>query len=299
MKNSPSTSAGQAGSEGHTVSETIREAAAALSETSGTARLDAELLMAHALGVSRSDLLLRMMQSEPPEAFARLIERRLTNEPVAYILGSQHFFGREFVVTPDVLIPRPDSESVMEAALHASPKPRRVLDCGTGSGALLLTVLAERPDARGAGIDSSPAALDVASRNAAALGLAERADMRLSDWTKSDWADGLGQFDLVIANPPYVETSANLASDVREFEPAAALFSGPEGLYDYRILIPQLPQLLTENGVAVLEIGHSQAAAVAKIASEQGFTSEVRQDLAGRDRAVILRLRLGKDESRG
>lgn len=279
------------------VSEAIRNATTSLAKTSDTARLDAELLMAHALSVSRSDLLLRHMLDKPPEAFAALIKRRLAAEPIAYILGAQEFYGREFIVTPDVLIPRADSESVVEAALVAVPNPRRVLDCGTGSGALLLTLLAERPQAEGVGIESSSAALKIARANAASLGLSDRAQMLQADWTQAGWADDLGQFDLIIANPPYVEDTADLAPDVREYEPSQALFSGPEGLDDYRILIPQLPQLLTEKGVAVLEIGHMQAKSVSKIAEEQSFTAETRRDLAGRDRALVLRLRLGKGES--
>ncbi|WP_340588614.1 peptide chain release factor N(5)-glutamine methyltransferase [Erythrobacter alti] len=280
-----------------TITNALREAAAQLSATSDTARLDAELLMAHALGISRSDLLLRHMAESAPDAFFSMVKRRAANEPVAHIIGKQEFYGREFIVTPDVLIPRPDSESVVQAALDAAPTPKRVLDCGTGSGALLLTLLAERPPAQGVGVDSSPAALEVAQRNALNLDMADRAQMLLADWTQPGWADNLGRFDLIIANPPYVEDDAELAPDVREYEPSRALFSGPEGLDDYRILIPQLPQLLTESGVAVLEIGHKQAAAVAKIAETQGFGTEAREDLAGRDRAIVLRLRLGKGES--
>jgi len=280
-----------------TIADALREATAQLAQTSDTARLDAEVLMAHARGVSRSDLLLRHMKDAQPGTFAQLVERRAANEPVAYILGQQEFYGRKFQVTPDVLIPRADSESVVQAALDAAPAPKRVLDCGTGSGALLLTILAERPEAQGVGVDSSRAALAVARANAQALGLAERAQLLDADWTRPGWADVLGRFDLIIANPPYVEESADLAPDVGVFEPPEALFSGPEGLDDYRILIPQLPQLLTETGVAVLEIGHKQAEPVSKIAEQQGFSAEVHQDLAGRDRALVLRLRLGKDES--
>lgn len=247
--------------------------------------------MAHALGFSRSDLLLRHMTSHTPDAFAALVERRSAHEPVAYIIGHQEFFGRSFQVSPDVLIPRSDSESVVEAALAAAPEAERVLDLGTGSGALLLTLLAELPQATGVGIERSDAARAVATANADALGLADRADIRPGDWTQADWAADLGTFDLVIANPPYVEADADLAPDVRDFEPAGALFAGAEGLDDYRILAPQLPDLLTENGVAVLEIGHTQAAAVSKIAEEQGFAVAVRQDLGGRDRALVMRIK--------
>ena len=272
-----------------TVSQALREAAARLAPTSDTARLDAEVLMAHALGVSRSDLLLRHMDAPEPPAFAALVARRAGAEPVAYIVGEQEFWGRTFRVTPDVLIPRADSESVVAAALAACPSPARVLDCGTGSGALLLTVLAECPAALGTGIDRSPAALAVARANAAALGLAARATMHLADWHQPGWAADLGRFDLVLANPPYVEADAALAASVRDYEPGEALFAGPEGLDDYRALVPQLPALLTPGGVAVLEIGHRQAAAVSRIAGEAGFAASVQRDLGGRDRALVLR----------
>jgi release factor glutamine methyltransferase len=272
-----------------TVAQALRAAAQRLAQTSDTARLDAEVLMAHALGVTRSDMLLRHMQDAVPPAFSALVERRLAAEPVAYIVGSQEFYGRPFRVTPDVLIPRADSESVVMAALDACPAPARVLDCGTGSGALLLTVLAECPAAQGVGIDRSPGALAVASANAAALGQASRAAMRLADWHQPGWADGLGQFDLILANPPYVEDDAPLDPCVRDFEPGGALFAGPEGLDDYRVLVPQLPALLAPGGVAVLEIGHRQAAAVSLIAAEAGFVATVHRDLGGRDRALVLR----------
>ncbi|GGD63129.1 peptide chain release factor N(5)-glutamine methyltransferase [Erythrobacter arachoides] len=271
------------------VAEGIREAAARLAATSDTARLDAELLMAHALGVSRSDLLLRCMADPAPADFAALVERRAGHEPVAHILGTQDFYGRPFRVTPDVLIPRGDSECVVEAALAAAPLARRVLDLGTGSGALLLTLLAELPQAAGIGIDASAPALAVAEENAAALGLAGRAEMRPGDWTLPGWADGFGVFGLVIANPPYVEDCAELSPDVRDHEPASALFAGPEGLDDYRVLVPQLAALLAPGGVAVLEIGHLQARVVGRIADDAGFAVTIHRDLAGRDRALVLR----------
>lgn len=268
-----------------------------LTGLSDTPRLDAELLMAEALGVSRSDLLLRHHDSEVPARFAELLARRLEREPVAYILGRQEFYGRDFTVTRDTLIPRADSETVVQAALDAAKPDARVLDCGTGTGALLLTFLAERPQATGIGIDASSGAGMVAAANAEALGLTGRAQMVRRDWHEPGWADDLGRFDLVIANPPYVEDNAELDPDVRDFEPASALFAGAEGLDDYRVLVPQLPQLLTDNGVAVLEIGALQAESVAEIARTHGFATELHQDLGGRDRALVLRLTLGKGES--
>ncbi len=280
-----------------TIAEALREATRRLAATSDTARLDAELLMAEALGVSRSDMLLRHHDGTVPARFADLLRRRVAREPIAYILRRQEFFGLDFIVTPDVLIPRGDSETIVRTALAAAPGARRVLDLGTGSGALLLAVLSELPEAQGLGVDASAAALTIARENAANLGLAGRAAMQPGDWTRSGWADDLGRFDLILANPPYVEDNAELDPDVRDFEPASALFAGPEGLDDYRLLIPQLPSLLTQGGVAVLEIGAAQARVVSEIAHQHGFTATAHRDLGDRDRALEMRLTLGKDES--
>lgn len=275
-----------------TITEALRDAAAALAATSDTPRLDAELLMAEALGVSRSELLLRHMRGAAPDRFAALVERRRAHEPVAYILGRQEFFGLDLVVTPAVLIPRGDSEIVVERALAARPDARRVLDCGTGSGALLLATLTHLPEARGLGIDRSADALAVASANAARLGLTDRAAMARADWDRPGWADRLGAFDIVLANPPYVEDAANLAPSVRSHEPAGALFAGREGLDAYRSLLPQLPALLAPRGVAIVEIGAEQADAVSEIARSHGFAARLHRDLGGRPRALeLLRIR--------
>lgn len=282
-----------------TIADALRAAAERLAASSDTARLDAEYLMAHALGVSRSDMLLGHQRDGVPVGFDALVERRLAHEPLAYITGVQEFFGRRFIVTPAVLIPRGDSEQVVEAALAPMPEAARVLDCGTGSGALLLTLLAERPQASGVGIDASLGALAVAAANAARLGAADRARIVHADWHQPGWADDLGLFDLVIANPPYVETDAPLAPSVREFEPAQALYAGKDGLDDYRVLIPQLSSLLLPGGVAVLEIGAAQAESVATIAARCGAESELKRDLAGRPRAMILRWGVGKGRIRG
>jgi release factor glutamine methyltransferase len=239
-----------------TAADAIRAATAALTPTSDTARLDAEVLMAHALGVTRSELLLRHMRDAVPDTFDALIARRQAHEPVAYIVGEQEFFGLPFRVSPAVLIPRGDSEVLVEEALAAHPAALRVLDCGTGSGALLLAVLHGLPDASGVGIDRSAEALAVAADNAARLGLARRAAFALADWHAAGWADALGgPFDLVMANPPYVEDDADLAPSVRAHEPAGALFAGADGLNDYRALVPQLPALLRPGGAALVEIG--------------------------------------------
>lgn len=301
------------------VAEALREAAARLTPVSDTARLDAELLMAEALGVSRSDMLLRHMQAETPGEFAALVERRQRHEPVAYILGRKEFYGLDLEVTSAVLIPRADSETLIDAAREAfaGRAPKRILDLGTGSGALLLAAMSIWPEAEGMGVERDLDALVVALRNAervginqppdpeefarenaklaelgifpSAVGYLGRARFNGSDWRKRGWAKHLGQFDLILCNPPYVEDDAELGPDVREWEPACALFAGTEGLDDYRILIRQLPKLLTGDGIAILEIGATQAESVAAIAHKAGFASELRRDLAGRPRALVLR----------
>jgi release factor glutamine methyltransferase len=274
---------------GPTVAAALRQAAEALGAASETARLDAELLMAHALGVSRQDVLLRRMRDPAPGDFAALVARRLAHEPIAYILGHQEFYGLTFEVGPAVLIPRADSETLVAAALAAQPAARRVLDCGTGSGALLLAVLANLPEAIGIGIDRSEDALAAARGNAARLGLAARAQMVMADWDAPGWTSALGPgFDLILANPPYVEDAAPLARSVREHEPAGALFAGPEGLDAYRVLVPQLAGLLAPRGTALLEIGATQAPGVTAIAAAAGFDARLHHDLGGRPRVLAL-----------
>jgi release factor glutamine methyltransferase len=271
-----------------TVGEAIRAAAERLAATSDTARLDAELLMAHALGLTRSDMLLRAMREPAPDTFAALVERRAAHEPVAYITGEAEFYGLTLKVTPATLIPRGDSETLIEAALEQASPRGRVIDLGTGTGALLLAVLANLPAWEGIAIDASSEALAVAMGNAAALGLAERSDWLLRSWRAADWTDDLGTFDLILCNPPYVEEDAALDRQVRDFEPASALFAGPEGLDDYRILIPQLRKLMNPQAVALLEIGATQAEAVSALAAASGFAAELRRDLGGRPRALVL-----------
>ncbi|MEM7780260.1 MAG: peptide chain release factor N(5)-glutamine methyltransferase [Pseudomonadota bacterium] len=272
------------------VTEAIRAAHAKLAETSDTARLDAELLMAYALGVSRSDMLLGHMHQSVPEGFAALIKRRAAHEPVAYITGLQEFFGRDFAVGPGVLIPRGDSEILIEAALEEAPPLPRVIDLGTGSGALLVTALLELEGASGVGVDASFEAIRFASTNALRHGvLGETVRFVEASWAKPDWALDMGRFDLVLCNPPYVEEGVHLEPDVRDFEPASALFAGAEGLADYRRLIPQLREMMKEDAVAIFEIGHMQADAVTAVAHNSGFEVQLRMDLAGRPRCLVLR----------
>jgi release factor glutamine methyltransferase len=266
------------------VADAIRAATVQLAVASDTARLDAELLMAHALGVSRADMLLRQRDLDPPLAFAALLDRRQAGEPVAHIVGTRDFWTIRLRVTPDVLIPRPDSETLIEAAVayFGEGTPATILDLGTGSGALLLAALDQWPTARGLGIDASPAAIVVAQDNANRLGLATRAALRLGDW-----AAGIeGPFDLLLVNPPYIGTSEPLSGDVLR-DPPAALYAGADGLDDYRRIAPDLPRLIAPDGMAAIEIGHAQRASVTALLVAQGLSVTVRQDLAGRDRCLM------------
>ncbi|QJB69798.1 peptide chain release factor N(5)-glutamine methyltransferase [Parasphingorhabdus halotolerans] len=270
----------------------LRDAARRLEPVSDTPRLDAELLMAHALGIEREQLLLDLPRLTVPESFGDLLERRAKHEPIAHITGTREFWGLELLVSPDVLIPRPDSETLIEQAVEIfqNSPPHNILDLGTGSGALLLAALHEFHDAKGVGIDSSAAALQIAHNNADRLDMSDRAWFALLDWTRPDWIDRLdGPFDLILANPPYVSSSLVLAPEVAGFEPHQALFAGEEGLDDYRVIIPALDRLLADKGVALLEIGFDQAASVSEIASGNGYVIECKQDLGGNDRLLTLR----------
>jgi len=271
------------------VADNIRTATNLLTAISDTPRLDAELLMAHALGVERQDVLLDPARYDVPELYAHLIARRMAHEPIAYVVGYRDFWTLRIEVGPGVLIPRPDSETLIEASIDLARKrgagwPARVLDLGTGPGTLLLAVLSEFPGATGLGVDASEEALAYAHDNAEALGMADRAAFQ-----SGDWGEGVdGPFDLILCNPPYIGTGEPLMPDVADHEPADALFAGPDGLDDYRRIIPDLPRLLAPGGAAILEIGATQHILVKEIAAAAGFAVACRQDLAGRDRALLL-----------
>lgn len=263
------------------------KAAARLGGFSDTPRLDAELLMAHALGVSRDALLLTRLDDPAPDAFAALLAQRIEGEPVAYITGTRDFWTISLAVRPGVLIPRPDSETLIEAAVRhfGQAGPGQVLDLGTGSGALLLAALDQWPAARGLGVDRSPDALAIARENALRLGMGGRAEFRLGAWE-----EGIdGPYDLILCNPPYIEDDAALPRDVAAHEPAGALFAGPDGLDAYRALVPKIGRLIAPGGLALFEIGAAQAAAVRGLLAGEGLESELFQDLGGRDRCVAVR----------
>lgn len=268
------------------LAETARAAIAAAAARfafSETPRLDAELLMAHAMGTSREMLLLHRLDDPPPPGFAALADRRAACEPVAYITGSRAFWTIELAVESGVLIPRADSETLIASAIahFGDDAPGRILDLGTGPGTLLLAALAEWPGATGLGVDVSAKALALARRNADALGLAGRAS-----FAEGDWASGIdARFDLILCNPPYIAVGEAIGAEVAH-EPAEALFAGADGLDAYRVIVPALPQLIASGGCACLEIGWTQAEAVTALVTDAGLRATVRRDLAGRPRCI-------------
>ena len=263
-----------------------------------SAELDARMLVGAGLGVDLTGVIAaanRLLTSEESTRLEDFAQRRLAGEPVARILGQKEFWGLALKLSAATLVPRPDTETVVELALemlHAAPGPGhrlRIADIGTGSGAILLALLSELPDACGVGTDISEAALRAASANAANLRLADRAG-----FVACDYAAALsGRFDLIVSNPPYIRSAEieGLAAEVRDHDPRAALDGGADGLDAYRALIPQAAGLLAPQGALVVEAGHDQSAAIQQLMAAAGLTLErpAKADLAGILRAVAGR----------
>lgn len=269
-----------------TLREAIRSAAGLLGTISDTPRLDAELLAAHCISSSREALLLKHLDDPVPASFDAYVRRRVAGEPVAYIVGSRDFWTISLHVEPGVLIPRPDSETLLDAAFDhfGTEGPQTILDLGTGSGALLLAALAQWPKAQGVGVDASQKAVGVAQGNANRLGLADRAQI-----FPGDWAWGLdGTFDLVLCNPPYIADDEALPIDVAAHEPRSALYAGADGLDCYRRLAPEVGRLLAPGGLALFEIGSTQGEAVSALFEAAGHKPRLIMDLGDKDRCVAV-----------
>jgi release factor glutamine methyltransferase len=273
-----------------TGAEALRGATARLQAAGveGAAR-DARRLLAHALGVAPDVLAARMADQVPAaaaQALAALVERRAAREPVSHLTGRRAFWGRGFRVTRDVLDPRPETETLVALAL--AERFDRVLDLGTGSGCILVTLLAERPEAQGVGTDISAAALLIAGENAARHGVADRVVLTPSDW----FGDIGGKYDLIVSNPPYIAAKEmdGLAPEVRDHEPRGALTDGADGLSAYRAIAAGAARFLAAGGRLLVEIGATQGSAVSRLFADAGLERvAVHPDLDGRDRVVSAR----------
>lgn len=257
-----------------------------------SARLDARVLLTHAMGLSSNELLLAGAPSAEQLAFYEtLIVRRAAREPLAYVTGTKEFWSLAFEVGPDVLIPRPETEALVEQVLRAFPdrsRPLQVLDLGTGSGCLLIAVLSEYPQAHGVGVDESEAALRQAQANADRNGVAQRCS-----WLKGGWTAAEGRtFDFIVSNPPYLAQAErnDLSPEIAQHEPPGALFAGEDGLEAYRALGPAIAASLRPGGSAMLEIGAGQEADVCAILAAAGLEiAHVAPDLSGIPRCVVVR----------
>jgi release factor glutamine methyltransferase len=247
---------------------------------------EARMLLGHVTGRSQARLISDLAATLTPNEMRGVddaLAARQSRQPLSQIIGSTEFYGRRFRVTRDVLTPRSDTETLIDIALSA--RFERVLDLGTGSGCILATLLVEHPEATGFGTDVSEAALDVAAQNIAQLGLAERAELRTSDW----FENVEGQFDLIVSNPPYIaaDEMAGLAPDVREWEPHLALTPGDDGLSAYRAILDGMPSHLRQGGRVMVEVGFAQGAAVSALFRDAGLAEVAcHPDLSGNDRIV-------------
>ncbi len=276
-----------------TVQGLLRSATADLAEAGiDTARLDAEILMAHVLDCARMGLYGRLseaLSADQTAAFKALVERRQTFEPVAYLTGEQEFWSLPFKVSLDTLIPRPDTETLVETVLqHRDGLPvRRILDLGTGSGCIFLSLLHEYVDAQGTAVDISVGALAVARQNAEALGLDGRAAFLEGSWFTP--LEAGQRFDVIVSNPPYIPSAdmAGLMPDVRLYEPGSALDGGEDGLGPYRLIAATAPAFLDAGGLLAVEVGIRQADDVMALFDAAGLVgTDKAKDLGGVDRVV-------------
>ena len=278
-----------------TRAEALRDLRRSLGEAGfETAALDARLLLLAATGISATDLITRPdtpLSAEQAETLASFTARRLAREPVARIIGEREFWGLPFRLSPETLVPRPDTETVVETALDLLPDrraPLRIVDFGTGSGCILVALLHELPQATGLGVDLSFGALATAHANAVGNGVGSRCHFALSRW-----ADAVaGRFDLIVSNPPYIASGVipTLDEEVREHDPRLALDGGPDGLEPYRILLGEAERLLAPGGLLVVEIGYDQAESLTGLAGLHALEIlRIAHDLSGNPRCIAMK----------
>ena len=258
-------------------------------------RLEARLLIANTLGVDANELnpFAVKLDDAQTEKLMQSVQERLKHKPICKIIGQKSFYKYDFHVDCNVLSPRPDTEILVEAAIHLGQKNKlnRVLDLGTGSGCILLSVLADLPNAKGVGIDISDKALEIARTNAEILGVVSRVELMRASWFDDNLSLG-DKFDLIVSNPPYIKSAdiATLDTEVKDYDPILALDGGADGYRDYKKLAERIPSWLKDGGYVLLEVGIGQAEKVAQIFQEKGLSlCEIVKDLAGINRCVILK----------
>ncbi len=255
-----------------------------------SALLDAQILVSHVAKMTRTQIIAypeKTIADEFVTQIRALFSKRATRFPIAYLIGSKEFYGRDFIVDENVLIPRPETEGVVEFILRTAGNEIKVLDLGAGSGAIAVTLALELKAGQGRAVatDLSVSALEIAKKNAGNLGA--EVEFRQGNWF--DPINGGESFDVIVSNPPYVRTNANDTSPEIKFEPSSALYSGADGLDDIRLIIKEAKKYLTPSGYVIIEHGMEQGAAITEIARNTGGRCEVKKDLAGLDRFSVVR----------
>ncbi len=285
----------------NTVRQALADGSKAIAGSeSDSPRLDIEVLLAHALHMAREDLFInfdKVLTDSQQEKFNQMLARRVANEPVARILGFKEFWSMDFKLNEATLIPRPDSETLVAAVINyanglSKTDGLKVLDLGTGTGCLLLSVLSELKTATGRGVDAEPLAVSMATENAKNLGLGDRAEFSVFNWLTGEGADlGAEKFDIIISNPPYIESSdiAGLQTEVAGFDPKLALDGGADGMLHYRVLAKFAKNYLQSGGCFFLEIGIGQTDDVSQIFNDNGWKLAVKhKDIAGVTRVLAF-----------
>lgn len=272
----------------HIAQDVLRKAVARLRDVKGDGAMrDARILLASVLNCPKERLILVLsdqLSKEQETHFEQMITARMDHQPVSQIIGEREFWGRHFLVTPDVLDPRPETETLVQAALKSGPC-ERILDLGTGSGCIVLSLLAQWPNARAVAVDVSPKSIAVAMENADRLGVSDRVEFIVSDW----FTNVTGTYDLVVSNPPYISNNdmQALAPEIRKWEPETALLGGGDGLDAYRVIATTVASYLTPTGQSLLEFGKGQSTDVAQIFTQAGFpVQRILRDMNDHDRVI-------------